>query len=143
MRSLKLCNLLLQPNQFILCANGKIGIVQAGFSDLAAVRLDRVSKSVCECTVSLQANAQAAFDMERTRETERLRRERAALEKQSRAIAKAPPRKERAEIEALEAVVEQARKDAKSKDARHKLTVERLRRQIVTLQVRSLERQSQ
>ena len=78
--------------------------------------------------------------MERSRETERMRRERAALDKQSRALAKAPPRRERAEIEALEAVVEQARKDTKAKDARHKLTVERLRRQIVTLQVRTVER---
>jgi hypothetical protein len=83
----------------------------------------------------LQARTQQAFELEQSKQQERLRRERAALERQSRNLAKLPSRKERAEIEALEAVVEQLHKDAKAKDARQKLTVERLRRQIVTLQV--------
>jgi hypothetical protein len=83
----------------------------------------------------VQANAKAALDLEKAREAERVKRERSNLERQSRALAKLPTRKDRAEIEALEAVVEQARKDSKAKDARHKLTIERLRRQIVTLQV--------
>ena len=39
-------------------------------------------------------------------------------------------------MEALEAVLEQVRRDGKAKEARHRLTVERLRRQIVELQVR-------
>ena len=84
----------------------------------------------------MQATARVAQEMEVAREAECLKRERAALERQSRTLAKLPSRKERGEIEALEAVVEQARKDGKARDARHKLTVERLRRQIVTLQAR-------
>ena len=85
----------------------------------------------------MQATVTAAQEAEAAREAERLRRERAALERQSRSLTKLPSRKERSEIEALEAVVEQARKDGKARDARHKLTVERLRRQIVSLQARS------
>ena len=38
----------------------------------------------------------------------------------------------------MEAILEQERKASMAKDARHKLTVERLRRQIVELQVRCL-----
>jgi hypothetical protein len=84
---------------------------------------------------ALQATAQQALELEQSKQQEQLRRERATLERQSRNLAKLPNRKERAEIEALEAVVEQFQKDTKAKDARHKLTIERLRRQIVTLQV--------
>jgi hypothetical protein len=84
---------------------------------------------------AVQASVRMAMEVEREREQERLRRERANLERQSRTLAKLPTRKERAEIEAMEAVVEQSRKEAKAKDSRHKLTVERLRRQIVSLQV--------
>lgn len=84
----------------------------------------------------VQATVRAALELEHAREADKLRRDRAHLERQSRALAKIPTRKDRAEIEALEAVVEQARKDSKAKDARHKLTIERLRRQIVTLQAR-------
>jgi hypothetical protein len=83
-----------------------------------------------------QANVKAGMDAEQRREHEKLRKERSALERQRGALTKLPTRKERAEVEAAEAVVEQLRKDGKAKDARHKLTVERMRRQIVTLQVR-------
>lgn len=38
-------------------------------------------------------------------------------------------------MEAVEAVLEAERKEGKAREARHKLTVERLRRQIVELQV--------
>lgn len=82
-----------------------------------------------------QANVKLAMAAEHEKEQERLRRERCALERQSRTLAKLPTRKERSEIEAMEAVVEQSRKEARAKDSRHKLTVERLRRQIVSLQV--------
>ena len=77
------------------------------------------------------------MDTEASRAQEKLRKERAALERQKSALTKLPTRKERAEVDAAEAVVEGLRKDGKAKDARHKLTVERMRRQIVTLQVRS------
>jgi hypothetical protein len=83
----------------------------------------------------MQASVLAAIEAERAREANRLKRERANLERQSRTLAKLPTRKDRADIEALEAIVEQSKQNAKAKDARHKLTVERLRRQIVTLQV--------
>lgn len=74
--------------------------------------------------------------LEHAKELNKLRRERSHLEQQRRAHDKVPSRKDRAEVEALEAVVEQAKKDAKTKDARHKVTVERMRRQVVSLQVR-------
>ena len=38
-------------------------------------------------------------------------------------------------MEAVEAVLEQERKASNAKDARHKLTVERLRQKLVELQV--------
>lgn len=85
--------------------------------------------------VCLQANVKAGMQAEQSRQQEKLRKERQALERQRGALTKLPTRKERAEVEAAEAVVEQLRKDGKAKDARHKLTVERMRRQIVTLQV--------
>lgn len=39
------------------------------------------------------------------------------------------------QIEALEAILERERSDAKARNSRQKLTVERLRQQIVELQV--------
>lgn len=39
------------------------------------------------------------------------------------------------QVEAVEAVLEQERKASNAKDARHKLTVERLRQKLVELQV--------
>lgn len=87
------------------------------------------------CISCLQDSVLAAMDAERERELDRIRREKANVAKQTRALANLPTRKERAEIEAMEAVLEQSRKETKAVAARHKLTVERLRRQIVTLQV--------
>ena len=43
------------------------------------------------------------------------------------------------EVEAVEAILEQERKAGHAKDARHKLTVERLRQKLVELQVPSGE----
>ena len=42
------------------------------------------------------------------------------------------------QVEAVEAVLEQERKASNAKDARHKLTVERLRQKLVELQVKNL-----
>jgi hypothetical protein len=50
-----------------------------------------------------------------------------------------PTKKDRAEIEALEETLEKEKKDARAREARHKLTVERLRRQMVELQQRNAE----
>ncbi|KAK9815631.1 hypothetical protein WJX72_007152 [[Myrmecia] bisecta] len=86
-----------------------------------------------------KAEEVAAWEKEREVEAHRLKRDRRVLEKQSRAILKLPNRKERGEVEALEAVLEQERKSGKAKEARHKLTVERLRRQIVELQDKNTE----
>lgn len=83
----------------------------------------------------MQANVKAGMEAERCRQQEQLKKERSALEKHRGDLTRLPTRKERAEVDAAEAVVEQLRKDVKSKDARHKLTVERMRRQVVTLQV--------
>jgi|LauGreSBDMM110SN_4_FD.fasta_scaffold09668_2 hypothetical protein len=54
---------------------------------------------------------------------------------QGRALLKLPNKKERSAVEAAEAALESERKEARAREARHKLTVERLRRQIVELQV--------
>ena len=50
-----------------------------------------------------------------------------------------PTTKERPEIEALEALLDTEKKDGRAREARHKLTVERLRRQMVELQQRNAE----
>jgi hypothetical protein len=57
------------------------------------------------------------------------------LEKQSRAILKLPNKKDRSAVEVAEAALEAEKNESRAKDARHRLTVERLRRQIVELQV--------
>ena len=48
---------------------------------------------------------------------------------------KLPSKKERSAVEAAEAALEAERREGRAREARHKLTVERLRRQIVELQV--------
>eukprot|EP00873_Tetraselmis_striata_P008515 jgi/Tetstr1/428779/TSEL_018767.t1 len=67
------------------------------------------------------------------------KREKSVLEKQRKALLNMPNKKERAEIEALEAALEKEKKDARAREARQKLTVERLRRQMVELQQRNAE----
>lgn len=57
------------------------------------------------------------------------------MEQQSKALLKLPNKKERTEIESLEALLDAERKEARSREARHKLTVERLKDQIQELQV--------
>lgn len=83
------------------------------------------------------AKADEAAQLEdwRQSENQRLQRERRVLEKQSRALLKLPSKKERSAVEAAEAALEAERREARAREARHKLTVERLRRQIVELQV--------
>ncbi|KAK9831497.1 hypothetical protein WJX81_002802 [Elliptochloris bilobata] len=72
-------------------------------------------------------------------EGRRLKRERAALAKQSRELLQLPTRKERSQVEALEAALEEERRGARAHDARQRLAVERLRRQVVELQGRNAE----
>jgi hypothetical protein len=62
-------------------------------------------------------------------------REKRVLEQQGRALLKLPNKKERAEIEGLEASLVQEKEAGRAREARHKLTVERLRRQVVELMV--------
>jgi syndecan 1 len=60
------------------------------------------------------------------------------LEKQSKALLKLPTKKERSAIEALEAQIAAEREEARGAAARHRLTVERLRCQVKSLQVRGV-----
>ncbi|GAB4819297.1 hypothetical protein N2152v2_006343 [Parachlorella kessleri] len=76
-------------------------------------------------------------------ELRKLQRDRRVLEKQSRALLKLPTKREKEEIQALEAVLEKERQNGRGKDARHKLTVDRLRRQILELQEKNRELQEQ
>jgi hypothetical protein len=85
---------------------------------------------------ALQAAEQAALEQLREEEQRKLGRERRVLEQQSRALLKLPGKKERSAVAALEAVLAQERQDAAAREARHKLTADRLRRQVADLTVR-------
>jgi hypothetical protein len=82
-----------------------------------------------------QAAEQAALEALREEEQRKAARERRVLEQQSRALLKLPGKKERSAVAALEAVLAQERQDAAAREARHKLTVDRLRRQAADLAV--------
>ena len=75
----------------------------------------------------------------KTEELKKIKRERRVLEQQSKALLKLPNKKERSEIESLEALLETERKEARSREARHRLTVERLKDQMHQLQVQDPE----
>lgn len=83
----------------------------------------------------IQENAHAQMRAAHSRQQESLQKQKAQLDEQRGALAQLPTRKERAEVEAAAALVEQLRKDSKAKDSRHKLSVERMRRQVLVLQV--------
>ncbi|GAX84476.1 hypothetical protein CEUSTIGMA_g11896.t1 [Chlamydomonas eustigma] len=101
----------------------------------AANRLEQERKAM----EKRQVDEAAALDEWRTTESQRLARDRRILEKQSRSLLSLPNKKERSAVAAAEAALEVERKDSRAKEARHKLTVERLRRQIVELQERNNE----
>ncbi|GFR43458.1 hypothetical protein Agub_g4541 [Astrephomene gubernaculifera] len=86
-----------------------------------------------------RAEEQARWEAQRDAEEARLRRDRRVLEKQSKALLKMPNKKERSAMEAAEAALEAERREGRAREARHKLTVERLRRQLVELQERNHE----
>lgn len=96
-----------------------------------------LTPGACPCLWIAQADEAAQLEDWRQSENQRLQRERRVLEKQSRALLKLPSKKERSAVEAAEAALEAERREARAREARHKLTVERLRRQIVELQVRA------
>ncbi|EFJ53183.1 hypothetical protein VOLCADRAFT_86210 [Volvox carteri f. nagariensis] len=81
-----------------------------------------------------RAEEQAKWEAQREAEEGKLRRDRRVLEKQSKALLKLPNKKERTAMEAAEAALEAERREGRAREARHKLTVERLRRQLVELQ---------
>ncbi|KAL0022199.1 hypothetical protein WJX77_005364 [Trebouxia sp. C0004] len=81
-----------------------------------------------------KAEEAASWESEKEADSQRLKRHQRVLDKQSRALLKLPNRKERSEVEAVEAILGQERKAGHAKDARHKLTVERLRQKLVELQ---------
>ena len=84
---------------------------------------------------SVQSRAIAEFEAMKTEEFKKIKRERRVLEQQSKALLKLPNKKERSEIESLEALLETERKETRSREARHRLTVERLKDQMQQLQV--------
>mmetsp|Transcript_26689 Transcript_26689/g.63249 ORF Transcript_26689/g.63249 Transcript_26689/m.63249 type:complete len:1111 (-) Transcript_26689:1334-4666(-) len=81
----------------------------------------------------------ASIQEEREEMSRMLKREKNVLEKQRKALLKMPTKKERSEIESLEALLEKEKKEGRAREARHKLTVERLRTQMVELQQRNAE----
>lgn len=89
-------------------------------------------------TTTPQAEEHAALEAAREDASRRLARERRVLEKQSKALLKLPTKKERSAIEALEAQIAAEREEARGAAARHRLTVERLRCQVKSLQVRGV-----
>lgn len=95
-----------------------------------------LSLRTARLTMLLQDAERAALDGAREEESRRLARERRVLDKQSKALLKLPNKKERTAVEAIEAVLEKERADCRAMQARHKLTVERLRCQVKSLQVR-------
>ncbi|GLC76318.1 hypothetical protein PLESTF_001766000 [Pleodorina starrii] len=86
-----------------------------------------------------RAEEQTKWEAQRDAEEAKLRRDRRVLEKQSKALLKLPNKKERTAMEAAEAALEAERREGRAREARHKLTVERLRRQLVELQERNHE----
>jgi hypothetical protein len=71
----------------------------------------------------MQADEIARLEEWRSSEGQRIQRERRVLEKQSRALLKLPNKKERSLVEAAEAALEAERREARGREARHKLTV--------------------
>lgn len=82
-----------------------------------------------------QIKEQQAFEAKKQDEDRRIKRAQRDLDQRSKDLVRLPNRKERAEIDAIEAVLKEERNNMKAKEARHKLTVERLRHQILEGQV--------
>ncbi|PRW20917.1 GPR1 FUN34 yaaH family [Chlorella sorokiniana] len=85
----------------------------------------------------------ARFEADRSEELRKLQRDRRVLEKQSRAIMKLPTKQSKEEVAAVEALLAEERRAARAREARHKLTVERLRQQLVELQAKNSELREQ
>ena len=74
------------------------------------------------------------FEEHKASETRRLQRERRVLERQAKALLKVPDRKEREEVDNLKAELDKAKKEFAVREARFKVNVERLRKQLVTVE---------
>ena len=83
----------------------------------------------------------AKFEEHKASETRRLQRERRVLERQAKALLKVPDRKEREEVDNLKAELDKAKKEFAVREARFKVNVERLRKQLVTVEEQRDDRQ--
>ncbi|KAK3239881.1 hypothetical protein CYMTET_50226 [Cymbomonas tetramitiformis] len=79
------------------------------------------------------------FEEYKAEEVRKLKRDKRVLEKQARQLLKLPNKQQRTEVEALQAALQRAQDDFRAKEARHKLTVDRLRRQNQELTERNEE----
>ena len=70
----------------------------------------------------------ARFEEYRAEEGKKLQRERRVLERQAKALLKVPDRKEREELDGIKAELAATKKELQVRDARWKMTVERLKK---------------
>ncbi|KAL4856275.1 Centromere protein J [Chlorella vulgaris] len=85
----------------------------------------------------------AQFEAQRLEELRKLQRDRRVLEKQSRAVLKMPTKQSKEEVAAVEALLAEERRIGRAREARHKLTVERLRQQMLELEACNCELRQQ
>ncbi|KAI3437602.1 hypothetical protein D9Q98_000055 [Chlorella vulgaris] len=85
----------------------------------------------------------ARFEAQRLEKLRKLQRDRRVLEKQSRAVLKMPTKQSKEEVAAVEALLVEERRIGRAREARHKLTVERLRQQMLELDACNCELRQQ
>ncbi|KAK9792064.1 hypothetical protein WJX73_002496 [Symbiochloris irregularis] len=81
-----------------------------------------------------QAEERTQWEQKHKAEVRRLAREREMLDKQTSALARLPTANERRQVDALEAILAAERKAIQAKEAKHKLTLDRMKRQLTSLQ---------
>lgn len=95
------------------------------------VERERQKLALARSEIEREAEARRReMDAAREEADRKLKRDRRVLEKQAKALLQLPTKKERSEVEALQAAFEDERKEWRGREARYKLTVERLRKQI-------------
>eukprot|EP01017_Pseudomicrothorax_dubius_P010559 TRINITY_DN13787_c0_g2_i1.p1 TRINITY_DN13787_c0_g2~~TRINITY_DN13787_c0_g2_i1.p1 ORF type:complete len:1237 (-),score=401.48 TRINITY_DN13787_c0_g2_i1:135-3845(-) len=85
----------------------------------------------------------AEFEEWKEEEMRKVRKEKKIAERQSKAIANMPNRKEREEINALKAQLSKLVEESKIKDQRNRLTFERMRKQVEELTAKNSELQAE
>ena len=81
----------------------------------------------------------ARFEEHKAEESKRLGRERRVLERQAKALLKVPDRKEREEVDGLKAELASLKKEMQVRDARWKMSVERLKKRCATAEEQASE----